>query len=148
MRTRGTGEVCQAPRENQQQRPESRRNEKGGTQQTMPVSVSTSIRPARAIPFERKMSVVICRSFTCSMKGKRGYHRFIPKNFVTALFLLPFSLLLSFGAARKMPGCFSFRSHFVSILRTCGNAFAEFSSANFNRVNCDVRKERDKEMYL
>lgn len=61
-------------------------------------------------------------------------------------FSSPFFLSPS-GVARKMPGRFSLQSHFVSILRTRGNAFAEFS-AGLNRVNCDVREERDKEILL
>jgi len=73
VRTRGAREVRQTPRENQHQRSESR-NEKGGTQQTMPVSPSSlvSIRPARLLRADllrgKNALVVTCRFFTCSMR--------------------------------------------------------------------------------
>jgi len=142
VRTRGAGEVCQTPRENQQQRPESR-HEKGGIQQTMPVSLPVPLRPARAISLSGKRPLLFV-AFTCSMRRTASVQlamtlRFV-ENFVTGFFfpLLPFLPLRSYslrsGATgnfslatrlrkreREMPRCFLPPSHSVSILRTSEN---------------------------
>lgn len=95
MRTRGAGEVRQTPRENQQQRPEFR-HEKGGYQQTMPVSFLLPL-PRTGDLFKRKTSVVIRRLYMFH-EGKTSVRvtltfRFV-ENFVTVFSLLLLLLLL------------------------------------------------------
>jgi len=111
VRTRGAGEVCQTPRENQQQRPESR-HEKGGIQQTMPVSLPVPLRPARAISLSGKRPLLFV-AFTCSMRRTASVQlamtlRFV-ENFVTGFFfpLVPFLPLRSYFAFRRHGKFFS-----------------------------------------
>lgn len=156
MRTRGAGEVRQAPRENQQQRPEFR-YEKGGHQQTMPVSFLLSV-PARAISLSGKRPLLFA-VFTCSMRGSTSVRvtltfRFV-ENSVTVFCLFFLVFLFHFlpapreifrheKNARSFLSLVALRINFQNVRET--RAVAELS-AELNRANCDVG-ERNTRRYI
>lgn len=170
MRTRGAGEVCQAPRENQQQRPESR-HEKGGIQQTMPVSFSCFLPPTIAHPsdlFKRETSAVIRRLYMFHEEEGASVGAACHDASVSwkiscrlSLYSSPLRLprSLTFPVSRngkffsrpreKWPGRSSPSSHSVSILKTSGNTpFSVTGSLSLslslcsllNCANCDIRE--------